>query len=176
VVQGSMTNSGPMSGSGQVISVDFTLTKAEFARSRYVATLRSRSVRVVAAVSLGVLVIGLLFPSTDLWFAGAVWLAAGFAAVLFGPPVYWRLNKEFRAPRQFSFHDTGVTVTVPTAESRIEWALYSGAIEAKTIYVLFHTVRLYNAIPKRVFASRSEEEAFVALLGRHLRVQRSSIL
>lgn len=159
-----------------VIELAFSLTRAEFARSRYVASFQSRSLRTLLLLFVILLAIGLVFPSTYGWFLGGLWLVALLGTLWLVPLVSWRRNEEFRAPRRIALRDSGVTISLPTAESRVEWVFFPSVIDAKTIYLLFHNLRLCTTIPKRVFASQDDEVAFVALLLRHGTMKKTVIL
>ena len=50
----------------------------------------------------------------------------------------------------------------------MQWSLYNKVLENERFYILVYGQNMISVIPKRAFASRSEETAFDEMLSRNL--------
>ncbi|MFL6230169.1 MAG: YcxB family protein [Pyrinomonadaceae bacterium] len=166
----------------QAITLHFKLTEEEYLDASRVFTFPSTESKIRAAVSYVLLAIGasLLLMVYDFSLETAatlgVLLLAGFAGL-------WYLNQTVMLRRFYhgdpkfgdivtlTFADEGVAAKMKDIDSKVNWGLYTEAIETARCYVLVYgkDVRMMSAIPKRAFVGDGQEMAFRALLSSHLR-------
>ncbi|MBW3600823.1 MAG: YcxB family protein [Planctomycetes bacterium] len=138
-------------------------------RADYATRLRLRPDLAVAA---GVAVFGtyLSFSSGSRWLGIAcVLLAAAFGFMLFVafviiPPVAFRREPKFRDEYTLTFSPEGIRFQTAHIDSQLQWSLYSRALIDKHSYILYYGSRQFSVVPKRVFQSSEQQQAFEKLL------------
>jgi len=72
---------------------------------------------------------------------------------------------------QWLLDDTQIIIKDPHTELRVDWGTFRELVELKDYYLLVHTVNknMFNFIPKRVFESADQEQAFCELVRQNIR-------
>jgi hypothetical protein len=118
---------------------------------------------------------GYLWRSPDLrWLGGAcMTVAAGFALLLIAaftviPRLVFRREPRFRDDHSLTFSPEGIQFRTAHIDSRLQWSVYARALIAGHSYVLYHGPRAFTVIPKRLFQSQEQRQAFEQLLAEHI--------
>lgn len=104
------------------------------------------------------------------WLAfAAVALAVAFALVLFAaftviPVLAFRREPKFRDEYSLAFSPEGIHFRTAHIDSQLQWNIYSRALIDAHSYVLYYGSRQFTLIPKRVFQSADQRQAFEQLL------------
>ena len=67
-----------------------------------------------------------------------------------------------------TFSPEGIHFRTAHIDSQLQWSVYSRALVDAHSYLLYHGARQWSVIPRRVFQSRAEQEAFERLLAEHV--------
>jgi len=158
------------------INLSFRYSESDYVRAlraHYAAHLRLPLDIVVTAALIGVGVF--LWQSPDLhWLGvGCIIVAGAFALVLIVaftviPPLVFRREPKFRDDYSLSFSPEGIHFRTARVDSQLQWGMYSRALVDAHSYVLYYGSRQFTVIPKRVFRSPEEEQAFEELLAEHV--------
>ena len=142
-------------------------------RAHYAAYLRLPQDILVTAALIGVG--AYLWQSPDMHWVGVgcVLVAAVFALILIAaftiiPRLAFRREPKFRDDYSLSFSPEGIHFRTAHVHSQLQWGMYSRALVDAHSYVLYYGSRQFTVIPKRVFRSAQEEEAFEELLAEHV--------
>jgi hypothetical protein len=158
------------------VSLSFRYVKSVIVRamrSDYAARLRLR-LDIVLAVGLAAL--GAYFwrsPSSH-WFgvlsvgASALFGLILVAAFLVIPPLAFRHQPKFRDEYSLMFSTEGIHFQTAHIDSHLEWSMYSRVMVDAHTYLLYWGSRTFTIIPKRVFQSAEQREAFEQLLSEHV--------
>jgi YcxB-like protein len=100
-------------------------------------------------------------------------VAAAFALMLFAafvviPPVLFRSEPKFRDEYSLAFSPEGIHFHTAHIDSHLQWSLYTRALIAHHSCVLYAGSRQFTVIPKRVFRTAEEQQAFEQLLEHHV--------
>jgi hypothetical protein len=95
----------------------------------------------------------------------ALMLIAAFAVI---PPLVFRREPKFRDEYSLTFSPEGIHFQTAHIDSKLLWSMYSRALIDAHSYVLYYGSRQFTVIPKRVFKSAEEQEAFDQLLTQHV--------
>jgi hypothetical protein len=100
-------------------------------------------------------------------------VAVGFAIMLIAaftviPVLMFRREPKFRDDYSLSFSPDGIHFRTVHIDSQLQWSMYSRALIDAHSYVLYYGSRQFTVIPKRVFQSREQQEAFEQLLSKHV--------
>jgi hypothetical protein len=138
-------------------------------RAHYRSRLRLRLdiVVVVAVAAIGIY----LWPS--FWGVASVvvsvlfllMLVAAFAVI---PRLAFRREPKFRDDYSLTFSADGIHFRTAHIDSRLKWSMYSRALVDDHSYVLYYGSNQFTVIPKRVFSSVAERQAFEGLLTEHV--------
>ena len=148
-----------------------------YAQNDYVRALRAHyashlRLRLDIAVTLILAGIGAyLWRSPELhWLGlGFVVLAVVFALLLVAaftviPPLAFRREPKFRDDYSLTFSPEGIRFRTAHIDSQLQWSMYSRALVDAHSYVLYYGARQFTVIPKRVFQSAEQQQAFEQLL------------
>jgi hypothetical protein len=152
-----------------VVTVRFTLSKAEaFACQRRVQ-LRHRSTWIYISVGAVIAIVGVVLAIGEVAAFGAIF-AVGFLAdgLLIKPGVVWRRQPAMRTEQAITVSDSGVGLELAGVKSRTEWSYWSRAGLVGDAYVIFGRQRGFAQIPRRAFGSPADEQRFRELLTAHL--------
>jgi hypothetical protein len=100
-------------------------------------------------------------------------ISAVFALVLIAvftvvPSLAFRLEPKFRDEYSLTFSSEGIHFRTTHIDSRLQWGMYSRALVDAHSYVLYYGSRQFTVIPKRVFQSAEQQQAFDQLLALHI--------
>ena len=133
--------------------------------------LRLDIVVIVALVGIGIY----LWRSPDLYWLGAACVVMAFvfallliAGFIIAPVLIFRREPKFRDNYSLTFSAEGIRFSTAHIDSQLQWSLYSRALVDAHSYVLYYGARQFTVIPKRVFQSAEQQEAFEGLLTQHV--------
>jgi hypothetical protein len=154
------------------INLSFRYAESDYVRAlraHYWSRLRLRLdlVVVVALAGIGIY----LWPS--FWGVASLVIAALFllllaAAFLVIPPLAFRREPKFRDEYSLTFSPDGIQFRTAHLDSTLQWTMYSRVLIDDHSYVLYYGSNQFTVIPKRVFASVSEQRAFEELLAQRV--------
>jgi hypothetical protein len=168
------------------VELEFSYNQAEFVATLRWLWLRRLDTPVMAAIGVTCVVIGaelarkFAVAGAVLLVIGVVYVIMGIMAMMILPILRWRKRPELRVPRYYAFTDAGVEVRTDSIEIESKWSRFTSTRESSRCYLLqIEKSRLYVYLPKRTFASRSDELAFRGMAKRHtdahLKVRRSPV-
>jgi hypothetical protein len=148
-----------------------------YAEKDYVRALRAHYASQLR-LPLDIFIIIVLFTAgACLWRSPSLhWLAvAGVAlAVVFAlmlvvaftviPALAFRREPKFRDDYSLAFSSEGIHFRTAHIDSQLQWGMYSRALIDAHSYVLYYGSRQFTVIPKRVFQSAGERQAFELML------------
>src|SRR5262245_158810 len=163
----------------EVIHLEFEYTEAEYMRAAHLLVLRNSDTLarlIFFFVSIVALALLLTLLLTDFPWWGTVLLTSLFLGTLYynalvlAPRRYFRGDPKVRDGYALSFSEEGVAFKTQHVDSKLAWSLYTKVIEGSDMYLLVYgkDVRMMTAVPKRVFVSSAQEQAFRELLSRHI--------
>src|SRR5207249_4891037 len=116
-----------------------------------------------------------LWRSPDLhWLGvGSVVVSALFALMLVAaftviPRFTFRREPKFRDDYSITFSADVIHFRTAHIDSQLQWSMYSRALVDTHSYVLYYGTRQFTVIPKRVFQSPEQQQAFEQLLTQHV--------
>ncbi len=92
-------------------------------------------------------------------------LVAAFTVI---PPLAFRREPKFRDEYSLAFSPEGIHFRTEHIDSQLQWGIYTRALVDVHSYVLYYGTRQFTVIPKRVFPSSEQQQAFEHLLTRHV--------
>jgi hypothetical protein len=167
---------------GSLVSGNSTINLSfRYAEADYVRALRAHYASVLN-LRLDVAVIIILagiggwiwhFPSLHGWGQFCVGTAVVFGLVLIAaftvvPPLAFRREPKFRDDYSLSFSPAGIHFRTAHIDSHLQWSMYSRALIDTYSYILYYGSNRFTLIPRRVFASENQREAFEHLLARQV--------
>jgi hypothetical protein len=104
---------------------------------------------------------------------GLVSIAAAFALVLIAaftlvPRLVFRREPKFRDQYSLTFSADGIQFRTAHINSQLKWSMYSRALVDVHSYLLYYGSRQFTVIPKRVFQTSHQQQAFEHLLVQHV--------
>jgi hypothetical protein len=108
-------------------------------------------------------------PSLHWLAVGGVALAVVFALMLIAaftviPALAFRREPKFRDDYSLTFSPEGIHFRTAHIDSQLQWSMYSRALIDAHSYVLYYGSRQFTVIPKRVFQSAEQRQAFEQML------------
>jgi hypothetical protein len=107
-------------------------------------------------LGMGCLVVGIAF---------AMMLVVAFLVI---PPLAFRREPKFRDDYTVTFSPEGIHFHTQHVDSQLQWSLYSRALVNANSYILYYGSHQFTVIPKRVFQSAEQQQAFDQLLTQHI--------
>jgi hypothetical protein len=154
------------------VHLTFRYLESDYARAlraHYASRLRLRLDIVVAIVLSGIG--AYLWRSPDVhWLGvGCVLVAALFvlmlvAAFIVIPRIAFRREPKFRDDYALTFSPDGIHFRTAHIDSQLQWSMYSSALVDAHSYVLYYGSQHFTIIPKRVFQSAEDQQAFEQML------------
>jgi hypothetical protein len=92
-------------------------------------------------------------------------LVAAFTVI---PPLAFRREPKFRDDYTLTFSTEGIHFRTAHIDSKLQWSLYLRALVDDHSYMLYYGARQFTVIPKRVFQSSEQQQAFERLLTQHV--------
>jgi YcxB-like protein len=142
-------------------------------RAHYASRLRLRLDVFVTLVLASVGIYLWRSPTLHGFGVGCVILSILFALVLVAaftviPLLAFRREPKFRDDYSLTFSTDGIHFRTAHIDSELQWSLYSRALVDHHSYVLYYGSHHFTVIPKRVFPSVGQREAFERLLTEHV--------
>lgn len=174
---------------GDAICVKFALTAAEYGAAVRRLSWSFARFKFFAAWVVVMLVYGLaVLLVSDVVYLGhiptvnavvgitalAVGLLLGLSMVstlYLNPGRDYRREAALRSEQRLCFSDREITQSALHGESRVQWAFFQRAIETPEVYLLRYRRRFGVILPKRAFATSSDEARFRDLVREHLPVK-----
>ena len=158
------------------INLSFRYLESDYVRAlraHYASHLRLRLDIVVAVVLISVGVYLLQSPSLHWLGLACIVISAAFALMLIAaftviPPLAFRRESKFRDDYSLMFSPEGIHFRTAHIDSQLQWSMYSRALVDAHSYVLYYGSRNFTVIPKRVFESVEQQQAFDQLLTQHV--------
>lgn len=163
----------------EVISLQFKYTEAEAVAAMRLYMKRSADFKIRVAVCLLYSFacvflaawLGLDFDSEVILlfaFVACLPFLIGFLHLFVIPRQRFRRGSKSHGESLLQFSDDGIHLKTSQVDALLQWSLYDKVLEDERLYLLVDEKSMIYLIPKRAFASASQEAAFRALLGRHL--------
>ncbi len=158
------------------VNLSFRYLESDYVRAlraHYASRLRLR-LDIVVVVAMTAIGIYLWQSPSSRWFGVAfVSIAALFSLMLVAafaviPPLVFRREPKFRDEYSLAFSSEGIHFRTAHIDSRLQWSMYSSALVDAHSYVLYYGTRQFTVIPKRVFQSSEQQQAFEQLLRQHV--------
>jgi len=92
-------------------------------------------------------------------------LVAAFTVI---PRFAFRREPKFRDDYSLTFSAEVIHFRTAHIDSQLQWSMYSRALIDAHSYVLYYGTRQFTVIPKRVFQSAEQQQAFEQLLTQHI--------
>jgi hypothetical protein len=158
------------------VELHFRYTEAEYV-SAIQAYLLSRPrltfYLVIAAVSF---LLGLYFLlagyaevlSFSLLSCGTFLLAMFTVSMLLLPRRRFQSDPKFQDEYCLRFSEDGIVFKTAHVDAKLEWSLYTEALETRKYYLLVYGKGAVSVVPKRVFNDAQQEELFRNLIARRI--------
>lgn len=142
-------------------------------RAHYASHLRLRLDSVLTIILVGVGLYLWRLPSLHWLGLACIVVAAVFALMLIAmftviPPLAFRREPKFRDGYSLTFSPEGIHFRTAQIDSQLQWSMYSRALVVAHSYLLYYGSRQFTVIPKRVFQSVEQRQAFEQLLSQHI--------
>ena len=95
-------------------------------------------------------------------------LLIGFLLFFVMPRQRFRSDPKFQDEYFLQFSDDGIQFKTAQIDALLQWSLYNNVLENERFYILVYGKNMISVIPRRAFASKSEETAFDEMLRRNL--------
>jgi hypothetical protein len=95
----------------------------------------------------------------------ALLLVAAFTVI---PSLVFRREQKFRNDYSLTFSPEGIHFRTVHIDSQVQWDMYSRVLIDAHSYVLYYGWNQITVIPKRVFQSAEQQQAFEQLLTKHI--------
>jgi hypothetical protein len=158
------------------VHLSFRYIESDYARAlraHYTSVLRLRLdvVVIVAVIGIGIYLwqsprsqwLGVTCVSIAVLFS--LMLIAAFVII---PPLAFRREPKFRDEYSLTFSPEGIHFRTTHIDSQLQWSMYSRALIDTHSYILYYGNRQFTVIPKRVFQSAEQQQAFERLLIQHI--------
>ncbi len=154
------------------INLSFRYTERDYGRAlraHYASRLRLRLDIVGVIVLAGIGIYLWQSPSSHRLGVACVGVAALFGLMLIAaftliPILAFRREPKFRDDYALTFSPGGIHFRTANIDSQLQWNMYSSALVDAHSYVLYYGTNQFTVIPKRVFQSSEEQQAFDQLL------------
>ncbi len=92
-------------------------------------------------------------------------LVAAFTII---PSLTFRREPKFRDDYSLTFSPEGIHFCTAHIDSQLQWSIYSRVLIDAHSYILYYGSRQFTVLPKRVFQSVEQQQAFEQLLTDHV--------
>lgn len=154
------------------VGLSFRYTESDYVRAMRAHYSSRLNWRLDVVVAIAIAAIGIyLWPS--FWGVACVvvsvvlllMLVAAFAVI---PPLAFRREPKFRDDYSLTFSSDGIHFRTAHIDSQLKWSMYSRVLIDEHSYVLYYGSNQFTVIPKRVFRSATDQQAFEGLLAEHI--------
>jgi hypothetical protein len=151
-----------------VVTVEFALTRQEFAAAQRQMMLRSLLIAGLSGLMLVIVIAGLVTGSTSVAVIGLFWFVLIALVFVFAPGAAWRRNPVVQGGQRHSFDDNGLDLSFGGRATRVEWSYFTQMVKGPAAYQLLRGKKFGLVVPRRAFLSGDDEQAFAELVRRHL--------
>lgn len=164
-----------------VVQVQGRVSWSEYLRAQY---LHLRPRPLLERVGLGIVVVGISVVAVVLWralrgsppshFPYLLVTSLVYLALYFLVFVPWRARALFRrqkvldGPFRILADSSGLAISSEIGEIRMPWAALRKWKESQRLFLIYHSDSLFHLVPKRLFTTSEQLDAFRGLLHRHL--------
>ena len=156
----------------QPINLSFRYVQSDYVRAlraHYASRLNLPLDLLVTVLLAGVGAYFWRSPSLHWLGVGSVVVSVGFAITLVAaftiiPPLAFRNEPKFRDEYSLAFSSDSIHFRTAHIDSQLQWSTYSRALVDAHSYLLYYGSRQFTVIPKRVFQSPGQQQAFEELL------------
>lgn len=158
------------------VRLKFKYTEQEYRAAVRVYMLHTPRVLIRTSLSVALMTFAVfmmsLFADAGL-LSGLLWAALLLTVIASNifyltPKRLFRGEPKFRDEYTLEFSDEGIHATTINADSKLNWRLYTKAVEHKNLYLLIYGTYMMTVVPKRAFISAEQEMEFRGLLSRNL--------
>jgi hypothetical protein len=158
------------------VNISFRYVESDYIRAlraHYASVLRLR-LDMIVVVALAAIGVYLWQSPSSRWFGVAcvsaatlfsLMLVAAFTVI---PRLAFRRKPKFRDEYSLELSPQGIHFRTAHINSQLQWSMYSRALVDAHSYVLYHGSRQFTVIPKRVFQSSEQRQAFEQLLAQNV--------
>jgi hypothetical protein len=158
------------------INLSFRYSESDYVRAlraHYASHVRLRLDSLVTVILVGVGLYLWRLPNLHWLGLACIVVAAVFALILIAmftviPPLAFRREPKFRDDYSLTFSPEGIHFRTAHIDSQLQWSMYSRALVDTHSYVLYYGSRQFTVIPKRVFQSIEQQQAFEQLVSEHI--------
>jgi hypothetical protein len=158
------------------INLSFRYAESDYVRAlraHYASHLRLRLDIVVIIILAGIGIYLWRSPSLHLLGLVSIVVSVGFALLLITaftviPPLAFRREPKFRDDYSLTFSPEGIHFHTAHIDSQLQWSMYSRALIDAHSFVLYYGSHQFTVVPKRVFQSGEQQQAFEQLLTQHI--------
>jgi len=158
------------------VNLSFRYLESDFVRAmraHYASRLR---LRLDIAVVIATAAFGAYLwrsPDSHLYGMVAVAISVVFALMLVTaftviPSVVFRGDPKYRDDYSLMFSPEGIHFHTAHIDSDLQWSIYSRVLVDAHSFVLYYGTKSFTVIPKRVFQSVGQQEAFEKLLAQNV--------
>lgn len=154
------------------VNLSFRYLESDYVRAlraHYASRLRLRLdiVVILASVAFGAYL--WRSPNSHLYSILVICISAGFTLMLVAafvviPSVVFRREPKFRDDYSLTFSPEGIHFRTAHIDSQLQWSMYSQVLVDAHSFMLYYGSRSFTLIPKRVFPTADQREAFEKLL------------
>jgi YcxB-like protein len=158
------------------VHLSFRYLESDYARAlraHYTSRLRLRLDVVVVVVLIGIGIYLWRSPRSHWLGVACVSIAVLFSLMLIAaftiiPSLAFRREPKFRDEYSLAFSPEGIHFLTTHIDSQLQWSIYSRALIDAHSYILYYGTQQFTVIPKRVFQSAEQQQAFESLLIQHV--------
>jgi hypothetical protein len=148
-----------------VLTLRFTLTRAEISSVYRRLVLRGRSNLAIIAIGLALAAYGAVIGEAAFIVIGATYVVGWIAfLVLVVPLVAWRRYQRMGLQQSVIVSRDGVTLDLAHARSTADWTVWRYVRLLAGVYVIRARYRGYCLVPQRVLADTGDEPTFRAIV------------
>ncbi len=151
-----------------VVTVEFALTRQEFAAAQRQMMLRSLLIGALSGLMLLIAIAGVVTGTASVAVIGLFWFVLIALVFAFAPGSAWRRNPVVQGAQRHSFDDNGVDLSFSGRATRVEWSYFTEMIKGPRAYQLLRGKKFGLVVPRRALLSGDDEQAFAELVRRHL--------
>jgi YcxB-like protein len=154
------------------INLSFRYAERDYVRAlraHYASRLRLHLDIVVTIILVGIGAYLWRSPSLQWFGLACVVIAITFGLILVAaftiiPPLAFRREPKFRDDYALTFSHEGIHFRTAHIDSQLQWSMYSRALIDVYSYMLYYSSHQFTVIPKRIFESIEQQQAFEQFL------------
>jgi hypothetical protein len=150
------------------VSVEFALTRQEFEAAQRQMMLRSVLIAGLSGLMVVIVIAGMVTGNGPVAIIGAFWFVLIALVFSFAPGSAWRRNPVVQSGQRHTFDENGADLSFGVRATRVDWGYFTQFVKGPKVYQLLRGKKFGLVVPRRAFRSGDDEQAFVALVGRHL--------